>query len=147
MAMAKWSPWTEMASMQREFDRMFREFMGRTPWAFWRRNGGWEPTAELVETKDSLVLTLELPGVEAKDVDMSLEGGEVLIKGEKRGLDQKDVQVHLGERYYGPFERKITLPAAASPEGVKAKLVNGVLIVTLPKGEGARRRSIPVTAA
>jgi HSP20 family protein len=135
-----------MASMQREFDRMFRDLVGRGPWAFWRRNGGWQPTAELVETKDSLVLTLELPGVETKDVDISLEDGAVRVKGEKRGLDQSEVKVHVGERFYGPFERKIALPAAALPEAVKASLVNGVMIVTIPKREEAKRRAVPITA-
>lgn len=146
MAIRKWSPWTEMASMQRELDRTFRDFMERGPWAFWRRNGGWEPTAELVETNDNLILTVELPGVESGDVDISLEGGAVLVKGEKRGLDQSDVKVHLGERYYGSFERKIALPAAALPEEVKANLVNGVLIVTVRKREQAKHRAVPVAA-
>jgi len=145
MAIRKWNPWTEMASMQREFDRRFRNFVERGPWAFWRRNGGWEPTAELVETRDGLVLTVELPGVEPKDVDISLEDGAMLVKGEKRGLDQTDVKVHLGERYYGAFDRKIALPASALPEEVKANLVNGVMIVTIPKREEAKRRAVPIT--
>ena len=146
MAIRKWSPLAEMGSMQREMDRMFREFLEREPWAFWRREAGWEPAAELVETKESLLLSLEVPGVEAKDVDVSLQDGTVLIKGEKRGVDQPDGHLHLGERYYGPFERKVDLPASALLAGIKAALANGVLTLTIPKREEAKRRAIPIAA-
>lgn len=146
MAIRKWSPLAEMASMQREMDRMFREFVGREPWAFWRREAEWEPAAELVETKENLVLSVELPGVQAKDVDISVQEGAVLIKGEKRGVDRPEAQMHLGERYYGAFERKVDLPASAMPDGIKATIVDGVLTLTIAKREEAKRRPIPITA-
>jgi HSP20 family protein len=94
------------------------------------------PAVNVSETGKEIAVDAELPGLEAKDVDVSLENGILVITGEKKfeGEEKKD-NYHRIERSYGTFTRAVPLPAKVNPKGIKARFEKGVLHVTLPKAE------------
>ncbi len=106
---------------------------------------GWTPACDIFEDQNQLKLVLELPGVNPKDVKISLENNTLTIRGEKRQeAEEKTERVHRYERSYGNFERRFTLPSTVDAENIQAGYDNGLLTVTLPKSERARPREIPV---
>ena len=111
---------------------------------------GWMPAMEIVEKDDALVVTAELPGIDAKEVDISIEDGVLTISGEKREEKEEsgnDARYHMWERRYGSFRRSFTLPQAVDAEKITAKSDDGILTITLPKTKKAKAqgRKIPVT--
>jgi HSP20 family protein len=115
-------------------------------------NGGivMAPRMDMAETDDSIEITAELPGVDEKDLDVSVEGDVLVIKGEKKSeSEEKKKDYHVVERSYGSFRRSIRLPGVVDPEKVKAAFDKGVLRVTLPKPQEAKqnRRRIEVKSA
>ncbi len=94
------------------------------------------PAVNVSETEKEIRVEAELPGLDAKDVDVSLEGAALIIKGEKKfeGEEKKD-NFHRIERSYGTFTRAVPLPGKVNPKGIAAKFEKGVLHVTLPKAE------------
>jgi len=110
------------------------------------RAGAFAPRVNVHESEEEMVVTAELPGLEEKDFEVSLEEDVLTIKGEKS--TRHESQRHV-ETLSGRFERKLVLPAGIDPDGVKADYRNGVLTVTLPMPPEARPevRTIPVTNA
>jgi HSP20 family protein len=103
------------------------------------------PSVDMHETKDDLVLRVELPGVREKDVAVAITGDLLTIRGERRWEDEsKDHKVLHVERMYGQFERLIQLPMAVQADKVKASYRDGVLEVTLPKAEELKPREIKI---
>ena len=97
------------------------------------------------ETKDDLVLTVEVPGVREKDIAVSITGDLLSIKGERRWEDESKDQKFLHvERAYGQFERLVQLPMAVQADKVKATYRDGVLQITLPKAEELKPREIKI---
>jgi HSP20 family protein len=93
-----------------------------------------------------LTIKAELPGLEAKDLDVSVSGDVLTIKGEKEHeKEEKDEQRHVIERSYGAFVRMVRLPAPVAQDQIKASFKNGVLTISLPKTEEAKQKAIPVT--
>jgi HSP20 family protein len=126
-------------------DRLLERFFGE-PVGLERPTGMWTPRVDITEAKDSVSIKAEIPGLEAKDVEVSLSGDTMTIKGEKRQeKEEKDEHRHLVERTYGAFSRIVRLPAPVAAEKIKASFKNGVLTVTLPKTEEAKPKAIPVT--
>lgn len=111
--------------------------------------GEWIPKLDVSETKDALVVEVETPGVEAKDIRISVEGDVLSIRGEKKqDKEDKDERYHRVERSWGSFMRSVRLPFGVQRDEVKAAFKNGVLTVTLPKAApGAKDTSIEVKAA
>jgi len=100
------------------------------------------PTAEVVEKDSEYVITLELPGIDQKNVDIDINGNLLTIKGEKREEkeeEEKDKHYHLSERRYGSFSRSFTLPDTVAHDRITATMKDGVLTLTLPKTEAATR--------
>jgi HSP20 family protein len=109
-------------------------------------DGTWEPRLDQSETKDTLTIKAELPGLEAKDLDVSVSGVVLTIKGEKKKeKEEKDEQRHVIERSYGAFVRMVRLPAPVAQDQIKASFKNGVLTISLPKTEEAKQKAIPIT--
>ena len=97
------------------------------------------------EAKGDLVVKAELPGIDPKDIDISLDEGVLTIKGEKRQeKEEKQEGYHLIERRYGSFTRSIRLPGEIQNERINASYKNGVLKITLPKSEEAKKREIKI---
>lgn len=145
MALVPWRPFDELSTLRREMDRVFERVFGEFP-SLERPTLAWTPRLDVTETRDSVLIKAELPGLEAKDVDVALSGDTLTIKGEKKQeREEKDEYHHLVERAYGSFARMVRLPAPVAADKVKATFKNGVLTVTLPKTEEARQRAIPIT--
>lgn len=133
-----------LGSLQREIDRLFEDFIP-TP----GRQGAADVrcSMDLAETKDGLELTVELPGMDEKDVQVSVSDGLLTVSGEKRfETEEKDKNYHFVERGYGSFSRSVELPPGAKPEEVKATLSKGVLKVTVPTSPKPEAKKIEVHA-
>lgn len=107
----------------------------------------WSPPLEVVEAKDRFVVTLELPGVAAASVKVSLEDDILTISGERAFSAGEGAEVRFSERAYGRFERSVRLPAPVQTDQVSANSKDGILTVSLPKTEDAKPRDIKVTVA
>jgi HSP20 family protein len=144
MALMKWTPFGELSTFRREMDRLFERFFAEFP-SLELPGMAWAPRLDIKETKESLLITAELPGMDAKDLDISVSGNTLIIKGEKKQeKEEKDEHRHLIERSYGAFSRMVELPAPVAAEKIKAAFKNGVLTITLPKTEEAKRKAIPI---
>jgi len=140
----RWEPFRNMGDIQGEVNRLFESFLGR-PMAAASPMRAWLPAVDMHETKDALVLTVEVPGVSEKDVTVSMTGDLLSIKGERRVADEaKDQQYLHSERVFGHFERLIQLPFDVQADQVKATYRDGVLQVTLPKAEELKPREIKI---
>jgi len=147
-SLARWDPFAEMADLRREMDQVFGEFFGRTPFSMAATEAIWSPLVDIHETKDAFLLMAELPGVKQEDVEVSVEGDTLTLKGErKREAEVKEDQYHRIERSYGRFERSILLPSVVDPNRVKATYRDGVLEVQLPKKEEAKPKAVKIEAA
>jgi HSP20 family protein len=145
MALVPWRPFEDFSMLRREMDRVLERFFGE-PSGAERPVGMWTPRTNVTEAKDSLTITAELPGLEAKDVDVAISGDILTIKGEKKQeKEEKDEHHHVVERTYGTFSRMVRLPAPVAADKIKATFKNGVLTVNLPKTEEAKQKAIPVS--
>jgi HSP20 family protein len=134
--------WGMGNQMDRAFDRMAEARWDDVPAV-----GDWAPSLDISETKDSLVAKIEVPGMEQKDIQISLHENLLTIKGEKRHeRDGKEERYLRVERAYGLFLRSIRLPVAVDPNKVTAAFKNGLLTVTLPKTSAAKGTMIPIKA-
>ena len=147
-ALTRWGPFAEMADLRREMDQVFGEFFGRTPFRMAATEAMWSPVVDTHETKDGFLLQVELPGVKQEDIQVSIEGDTLNLKGErKREAEVKEDQYHRIERSYGAFQRSIVLPSVVDPGRVKATYRDGVLEIQLPKKEEAKPKTIKVEVA
>ncbi|MBW4615236.1 MAG: Hsp20/alpha crystallin family protein [Desmonostoc vinosum HA7617-LM4] len=143
MTMARWNPWQELNTLQRQINRLFDEEM--LPSAFAERNLTQVPAAELQETAEAIHLKLELPGIAAKDLDLQVTDSAVYISGERKSeLRIEDKGVVKTEFQYGKFQRVIPLPARIQNTNVKAEYKDGILHLTLPKAEEEKNRVVKV---
>jgi len=138
------TPWTGMTNFKQEMDRMLeRVFEGK--WDESPAVGDWAPSMDLSETKDSLVVKVEAPGMDQKDIQISLQENLLTIKGEKRQeKEEKDERYHRVERSYGSFTRSVRLPVGVDASKVTATFKNGLLTVTMPKTVAAKGTTIPI---
>jgi HSP20 family protein len=124
-------------SLRGEIDRLFEDFTrGFGRFGDWPefRTTALTPMMDVTETDKELEVTAELPGLEEKDVDITLSDGVLTIRGEKKsGHEEKGKDFHMVERSYGSFARSLQLPAGVDPNAIKASLEKGVLKVSIPK--------------
>lgn len=129
------------------FSPLFEEFVA--PLARMSRMDGMlrVPEADVIERENEIRVVVELPGLDPEEVDLSLENNVLSITGEKREErregDEKS-RYHLSERRYGKFTRSFVLPREVDAESIRASFDNGVLTITIPKSEKARRRRIEI---
>lgn len=141
------APWTGMANLRREMDRLFDRFF-EPKWDEIETGGEWWPKVDFSETKDAYVVKAEVAGVDEKDIHVSFEDQTLTIKGEKHHeKEEKDERYHRVERSYGEFFRALRLPGGVETGKVTASFKNGLLTVTLPKGAAAKGTTIPIKAA
>jgi HSP20 family protein len=136
--------------MNELFDGFMREFGGPSLPSLWSETAGGRvsPNFEVAETDDAIQVTAELPGLEEKDIQVTLDDNILTVKGEKKQeREEKKKSYHLSECRYGQFQRVIPLPAGIEADQVKARFKKGVLNITLPKARQATTegRRIPVS--
>ena len=136
-----------LGRMRHQMERMFDRFFDGEGFEL-RELGAWSPKVEISENKDKVTVKAEVPGIEAKDLEIiSDEQRRLTIKGEKKQeREEKGEQYYRSERAYGAFSRTIVLPAAVDASKAEASFKNGVLTITLPKSAGAVGTTIPVKA-
>jgi HSP20 family protein len=126
----RWEPFDEIRFMQREMDSLFNRLMGSSAT---RELGTWTPSIESYIRDNKLVVKAELPGVESKDLDVTVLDRELIVKGErKQEKDTKEENYVYREINYGSFERHFALPEGVKTEDLKAKFTNGLLEITVP---------------
>ena len=143
-ALTAWPGVNRWADSSDELDRLFE-----APLAGFSRAsqllGAWTPALDLYGDKENFILKVELPGVNKDGVNVSIQDGCLTISGERKSeTKSEDAEMHHTERFYGRFQRTVTLPAAVAADKVKAQYKDGVLTVTLPKTEEARPKQIEV---
>jgi len=150
MAIVRWEPFRDLASLQDRMNRLFEDSLRTRGGAAgqedeWALGGSWAPPVDIYEHDGNIVLKAELAGVEPKGVDIRVENNTLTLRGERK-LEQevKRDQYHRVERSYGQFTRSFTLPTTVDTEKIKAEFKDGVLAVTLPKREEAKPKQIQV---
>ena len=144
MELVPWRPFGELSSLRREMDNLWNRSLGETPLAR-TSTESWLPSVDISETKDNFVVKAEFPGLETKDVNVSISGDILTIKGEKKAEEEeKDEHYHRVERYSGSFQRVFQLPSRVKADNIEATFDKGVLKVTLPKVEEAKKKEIKV---
>jgi HSP20 family protein len=152
--MAEWNPFADMDTLRREIGRAFEDFgFEQTPFQRVAFLPGREPRryplVNLHEDKDHVYIEALTPGVDPQTLNITVLQNRLTLAGEKSGLPQnvKSEAFHRNERASGKFVRTIDLPAEIDEAGIKAEYKNGLLILTLPKGEKAKPKQINVNVA
>jgi len=143
--LALWRPFRELERMRREMDRLWDSFFEERPRKKGEEIGEWMPAIDLSETNNDIIMKAELPGIDPKDIDISLTNDVLTIKGEKKQeKEEKEEDYHLIERSYGSFIRSIRLPKDVQSDKISASYKNGILKVILPKSEEAKKKEIKI---
>lgn len=129
-----------IASLQRDMNRVFESFWNRAGDLDWPWGGG-EAKSDVVETNDHVEVSIELPGMEMKDIEVSVSDDMLTVKGEKKVERQEDKKgYYLSERSYGAIYRTIPLPPGVDGEKADASFKNGVLTIKLPQTPEAQAK-------
>ena len=139
-----WPVSGRLTNLRDEIDRLFE-----SPLAEWARGSnllsGWTPALDIYEDKDNLFVKVELPGMKREDIEVSLHEGCLSVSGERKSESKhEDAEVYRAERFFGRFQRTITLPTPVAADKVKAQYQDGILNITLPKTEEAKPKHIDV---
>jgi HSP20 family protein len=143
--LSNWSSFDRLPTLRDELNRIFDfAFPTRDSGLF----SGWTPALDVYDEKDNFVVKVELPGMKKEDINISLHDGVLTVSGErKHEREQKKDGAFRSERYFGRFQRSVTLPASVKAGEVKACYKDGVLTIDLPKAEEAKPRQIAVNVS
>jgi len=141
MAKLHWTPWMALSELGRDAERMVEESSGAKECAY-----VWQPVADMVETPAEYRVTLELPGVERRDVTVEIRGRYLVVAGERHFEKEADGGLYqMLERSYGPFARRFPLPRGVARAEITAVMKDGLLVVAVPKVRPERlHRRIPI---
>ena len=142
--LAIWPGFGRLSDLRDEIDRLFESpltELTRTSQLL----SGWTPALDVFEEKENFVVKAELPGMKKEDIEVSFQDGSLSISGERKSETQhEDAEVYRAERFFGRFQRTVTLPASVAADKIKAACKDGVLTITLPKTEEAKPKHIDV---
>jgi len=146
-SLRRWGPFRELEDLTRHFEDVFHHpFLP----AVWRRlptEMTWAPLIEMFEKEDKFMVRAELPGMKKEDIDVSLAGSTLIIKGERKvETEVKEEEYYCCERSYGSFFRSIALPSPVDVKKIEAGYEDGVLEVTLPKAAEAKPKKVAVSS-
>ena len=136
----------DVLGLTNRVNRLLSDTLGTFDWQLRdSATAAWVPPVDILEEADAIRIMAEVPGIDPKDVKISVEGNVLTIHGTKQQIaEERTGRVHRYERTYGAFERTFTLPATVDANNIKAGYEHGVLTVTLPKVEQAKPRQIAV---
>ena len=145
-SLSTWSPLRELEDMERHFEDVF----GRTWPGMWSRatptERAWLPAIDVFEKNGKFVVRAEVPGMKKEDINISVEGDMLIIKGERKTSEEiKEENYYQSECTYGAFTRSIRIPEAVDASKITAEYEDGILEVTMPKAAGVEPKKIPVT--
>ena len=145
MALIRWEPTREVASLQGEVNRLFNTFFDTPPTG---GNGGprrFIPSMDLAETDTHYVLKADLPGVAEEDVSIELDDNVLTVSGERKAEhEEKKEGYHRVERSFGAFRRSLTLPDGVDADAIAATFDKGVLEIRIPKPEARKPRRVEI---
>jgi HSP20 family protein len=144
----EWQPFREVSRLRREMDLLWEDFFGSRRRGLRPMEMEFAPAVDVKETADKVELKAEIPGMDAKDIKISVVGEVLTIKGDKKSeREEKEENYHLVERSYGSFSRSLPLPAAVDTDKIEAQYDKGVLTVTCPKKEEVKPKAIEIKTA
>jgi len=145
--MTSWPTFGRLSDLREEIDRLFDAPLSELANPS-RLLSGWTPALDVYEDKDNFTVKVELPGMKKEDIDVSLHIGSLSISGERKGeTKHEDGEVYRAERFFGRFQRTVTLPSTIAADKVKAQYKDGILTVTLAKTEEAKPKQIDVSVS
>ncbi|MFQ6014070.1 MAG: Hsp20/alpha crystallin family protein [Anaerolineae bacterium] len=145
MSITRWDPFRDLVSLREAMDRLFEESFvrPRRAWLTPLREG--ELAIDMYETEDDVVVKTAVPGVSPDDIDISIVGDTLSIKGETKTEEEvKEGSYLRRERHYGAFSRTVSLPAGIKADKAEASYENGILTLTIPKAEEVKPKTIKV---
>jgi len=138
------APANSLMTLRNEMDRLFDRIWDGDSTKV-SAQGDWLPALDLRETKEGFFATVDVPGIEPRDIHVTLREGLLIIRGERKNeIEEKEETFYRSERQYGVFSRAVRLPSAVDGSKVVASFKNGVLTVMVPKSAEAKDRDIPV---
>ena len=142
MSLIRWQPFSEIDSLQKEMNRLFDNLAPRTTEEL---GSAFIPAAEMEETPEAIHLKLEVPGMDAKDIDIQVSADAISISGERKSETKtEDKGMTRSEFRYGSFRRVIPLPTRVQNTNVNAEYKDGILNLTLPKAEEDKNKVVKV---
>jgi len=146
MNLVKWNPMREMETFQNRINRLFdRSFFPSFSLDDEMSLGNWRPVVDIYENDETLVVKLELPGVDKNDISVDLKDGVLTLSGKRsHEKEVKEENYYRKERAYGSFHRSFNVPAEIDPDKVKAEFKDGILKVEIPKPEEKKPKKIAV---
>ncbi len=143
----RWEPFSEMVSLRDAVNRLFEDsFIRPGVWPMPFDGGGLSLPTDMIETNDNVIVKMSAAGVKPEDIDISVVGDTLTIKGETKSEERFEEGSYIRkERRFGAFQRTLSLPASVASDRAKAEFENGVLTLTLPKAEEAKPKPIKVT--
>jgi len=148
-SLSRWQPFQEFNSFQKQMNRIFDNFLGRTtsPMPLEENLSDWEfgPPVDIYEDDQKLTFKVEVPGIDEKDIKVEVENNMLTVHGERKlEKDIKEENFRRMERHYGAFSRSFTLPSTVDPEKIEANYTHGVLAIQMHKRAGAKPKHIKV---
>jgi HSP20 family protein len=141
------TPGNGLMTLRTEMDRLFDRLWDRDWFQLPQLAEGWVPPLDLIENDQYVMVMLDVPGMDVKDIHVTVRENLLIIRGEKKTeLEKKNEKTYRLERTFGSFTRHIPLPVAVDASRVNASVHNGVLKVTLPKTAAAKGTEVPVLA-
>ena len=145
-SLIRWEPFRDFYTLQNQINRVFGDRSQRPGTADEGLTAGpWTPQVDVYETNESIVLKADLPGMSQNDVEISVEGNTLTVKGERKfEKEVSEKEYYRMERSYGTFTRSFTLPPTVDSDKIDAAFSQGVLKITLPKKEESKPKQIKV---
>ena len=144
LTLSRWEPFRDVLTLQHRLNRMLGDQAFTGPEGV----GSWIPPVDIVEEPERLLFRAEIPGVSKEDIDVKVENGTLILRGEKKQeLEVQGETAHRVERFYGSFSRSFTLPTTIDADKIQARYKDGVLELVLPKADVAKPRKIEIVAA
>ena len=142
--LATWPRFGRLTDLREEIDRLFDGTLAEFTQSS-NLLSGWTPAFDVYEDKDNFTVVAELPGLKKEDIEVTLHNGTLSVSGERKNESKcDDTEVYRSERFFGRFQRTISLPTAVAADKIKAQYKDGILTVTLPKTEEAKPKHIDV---
>lgn len=143
MSLIRWDPFDDLASLRESMDKLFEEFTTRRPREV--APAVWPPAVDVYETPNDVVVRVELPGIDPKDVDIQVTQDALTIKGQyKSEQEEKGRNYYTRELRSGSFVRTLALPGDIQSDQAKASYRNGIFEIRVPKGERVKPKSVKV---
>ncbi len=148
---------TPFSSMIKMFDEMVEDLLSDRFFSSFRipsllepavQVARWSPSVDIAEDDKQIMINVDLPGIDEKDLKVEMEGNSLIISGKREQTEKEETANYIRqERWYGEFYRSFTLPESADLDKIEARYNNGILQITIPKKEDARRREIEIQKA